>query len=254
MPVGVPMKNADESALRELCWDPDDGDADDLPEPLYGKRCDLSVTDKDSGEAGWLDLDNPAGEPSLDCSVKGGGANELGDEIGQGGANTICRVAPNDFDAADCTVGMSWCVWSKTGASPNKIMGAFEERFKGEGACDITGVDNIDDFYGSFELTSAPATEGTQDAVYQPICESPRTFTLIVLDNFNSQANPLMPVRAFATFFLEACVNDGVEYPKCNPKGQIGQFYFVGRFVNIRGDGPVGWPTDWSPKRVVLDE
>ena len=94
MPIGVPINNPDfERWSRELCWSPDDSDPDNLPEPLYGKRCDLSVTDKVSGEASWLDLDHPSGDPSDDCSVSGGGANELRNEIEAGGANTWCYVA-----------------------------------------------------------------------------------------------------------------------------------------------------------------
>ncbi|MCJ7492453.1 MAG: pilus assembly protein TadG-related protein [Dehalococcoidia bacterium] len=85
MPVGVPMNNPDyEKWIRDLCWSPDDDDPDNLPEPLYGKQCDLSVFDKVSGEASWMDLDHPDPEdypPSDVCSEKGGGANELGDEI-----------------------------------------------------------------------------------------------------------------------------------------------------------------------------
>jgi len=67
-----------------------------------------------------------------------------------------------------------------------------------------------------------------------------------------------MPIREFASFFVEACTNDKtgevIEYPNCDPNGQIGQFNLVGRFINIVGKGSVGAPSDWSPKRIVLDE
>jgi hypothetical protein len=263
MPVGVPVKDPDyhPGEDRELCYAPDDSlpgtdddDPDDLPEPLFGKRCDLSIFDKDSGEAGWLDLDNPSGDPSLDCSVSGGGANELGEEIEQGGANTYCKVAPRGFLQPDCTDDMNWCVGSKTGAQPTKVMEAFNTLFSSEGACDTNG-DGMDDFDGTVELESG--TPETDSAFYREICDSPRLITLIIVDNFSATGNPLMPVRAFAAFFVEACYVDGVEYPTCDKKempGLIGHANLVGRFVNILGEGAVGWPSDWSPKRVILDE
>ena len=269
MPTGVPMNNPDyEKWIRDLCWSPDDGDPDNLPEPLYGKQCDLSVYDKVSGEASWMDLDHPDPEdypPSDLCSEKGGGAKELGDEIAYGGANTVCRVAPMGFDAADCNDDLNWCVRSKTGAQPQTVMKAFNTLFSGssrlfptgEGDCDTTGGDGIDDFYGSFELTSAPGTEGTEHATYKQICDSPRVIDLIIVDTFDATGNSLMPIRAFATFFVEACRVNDVDDPKCDPKnfpGQIGHVNLVGRFVNIPGERGVGYPTDWSPKRIVLDE
>ena len=258
MPVGIPINNPDfERWSRELCWSPDDNDPDNLPEPLYGKRCDLSVMDKVSGEASWLDLDNPPlpNPPSDVCSEKGGGANELGDEIGQGGANTICHIADDAFDAADCTDAMNWCVRSKTGAQPNKVMKAFNTLFQSEGDCDANG-DGIDEFGTSIELVSG--TPETDSAFYRVKRDSPRIVTLIIVDTFDPTGQSLMPIRAFASFFVEACTNDKtgqvVEYPKCDPKGQIGQFNIVGRFINIVGEGPTGTPSDWSPKRIVLDE
>jgi hypothetical protein len=264
MPIGVPVKDPDvhPDPGRELCYVPDDSlpgtdddDPDDLPEPLFGKRCDLSVFDKDSGEAGWLDLDNPSGDPSLDCSVRGGGANELGEEIEQGGANTYCKVAPRGFLQPDCTDDMNWCVESKTGGQPVQIMEAFHNLTSTEGDCDVTG-DGMDDFDGTVHLEYG--TPETDSAFYKEICDSPRLITLIIIDNFTtSGGNPLMPIRAFAGFFVEACYVDGVEYPTCNKDdmpGEIGHASLVGRFVNIVGEGEVGWPTDWSPKRVILDE
>jgi hypothetical protein len=258
MPVGAPIKNPDVDNVRQLCWGPDDDDADDLPDPLFGIRCDLTLKDATSGEWGWLDLDNPdpPAPPSDVCSESGGGAAELGDEISQGGANTYCRVAPEGFDQSDCTDDMNWCVESKTGAQPQKVIDAFKDLFsqppKGpEGDCDITG-DNIDDFDGTFEHLGGDP--GTDEAFYEEICESPRLILLIIIDNYESQGNPLMPIRAFAFFFVDACRIDGVEYRTCDFQGSVGHLELVGYFVNLAGEGDVGWPTDWSPKLVSLVE
>lgn len=257
MPVGVPIKDPDfrPSDDRELCYDPDDDDPDDLPEPLFGKRCSLSVLDNDSGEFGWLDLDNPEPPtpPSLDCSVSGGGLNQLREEIEQGGANTYCRIAPRGFLDDECTDDLNYCVESKTGGSLNPVMESFNTLFSTEGACDTTG-DGIDDFDGIVELVSG--TPETDSAFYKEICESPRLVVLIIIDNFDATGNELKAIRAFAAFVVEACYIDGVEYPKCDPPPgpPPGQAYLRGRFVNLLGEGAVGWPTDWSPKRIVLDE
>lgn len=261
MPVGVPIKNPDLEGTRVLCWGPDDGDPDDLPEPLYGKRCDLTVKDGDSGEYGWLDLDHPAPPlpPSNVCSETGGGAKELEDEVQNGGANTWCRVAPVGATTADCEARptnedpWNWCVEAKTGLSLNKLMGAFETLVSHEGECDSDG-DGIDDFETSVELVSG--TPETDSAFYRVTCDSPRIITLVIIDNYSPKGNPIVPIRAFASFFIEGVVvlDDGVEYPKFDPHGNIGQFNFYGRFVNILGEGGVGYVTDWSPKRVVLDE
>jgi hypothetical protein len=285
MPVGVPIKNPDLDGVRDLCWapdddvdpndtDPSDNDDDDLPEPLYGKRCDLTVKDGDSGEYGWLDLDNPCplGEcaPSNVCSEGGGGANELGEEVEYGGANTYCRVAPIGATTADCQARSTnedpwnWCVEAKTGLSLNKLMEAFNTLVKDEGACDGPDADDpedgkVDDFEYSVELQSG--TEGTDSAFYDEICDSPRIITLVIIDSYTSAGNPVLPIRAFASFFIEGVAildNDGMvvvgEYPKFDPQGNIGQFFFYGRFMNIVGDGGAGYVTDWSPKRVLLDE
>jgi len=257
MPLGVPIKNPDLSGVRDLCWAPDDDDLDDLPEPLYGKRCDLTVQDGDSGEYGWLDLDNPAGEPSNVCSESGGGAKEVEQEIENGGANTKCRVAPMGMTIDDCENRptsedpYNWCVQAKTGKDLNKLMKAFNTLVSPEGGCD-TNNDGRDDFEGSLELERGTAE--TDSAFYEIICDSPRLVTLVIIDSYSSQGNPIMPIRAFATFFIEGVVADGVEYPKFDPHGTIGQFHFYGRFVNILGEGDVGPVTDWSPKRVILDE
>ena len=253
MPIGVPIKNPDISDVRELCWAPDN-DGDGAPEPLYGKRCDLSVTDKDSGEAGWLSLDNssPLPNPPTDiCSAHAGGLSDLTAEIRQGGANTTCYVAPAGFRIEDCTSSMNWCAFSQTGAHLNQIMGAFNTLFSTEGSCNVDS-DPYDDFEGALELESG--TPGTESAFYRKICDSPRLVTLIIIDNFNSKANPQIPIRAFATFFVEGCVADGVEYPKCDPHGNIGHFNLYGRFVNILAEGAVGRIVDWSPKRIILTE
>jgi len=255
MPIGVPIMNPDITNVRQLCWGPDDDDPDDLPEPLFGIRCDLTLKDATSGEWGWLDLDNPTppAPPSLDCSVSGGGANELGNEIKQGGANTYCHTAPLGFPQSGCTDAMNWCVGSKTGAQPQKVMDAFNTLFSTEGACDTVGGDGIDDFHGTFELLSG--TEGTDSAFYEKICDSPRLVLLIIIDSYDPQGNPLYPIRSFASFFVEACRVNGVEYPKCDPPGgSIGSLELVGRFVNLVGEGAAGWPSDWAPKRTVLDE
>jgi hypothetical protein len=56
---------------------------------------------------------------------------------------------------------------------------------------------------------------------------------------------------------VEACYVDGVEYPTCDSKdmpGKIGHASLVGTFYSSEGEGGVGWPSDWSPKRIVLDE
>ena len=132
-------------------------------------------------------------------------------------------------------------------------MRAFNDLLDSEGDCDGNG-DGIDDFADSIELVSG--TPETDSAFYKVTCDSPRLITLVIVDNFDPSGQSLMPIRAFASFFVEACYNDndGTEYPKCDPHGQIGQFNLVGRFVNILGTGGVGYPTDWSPKRVILDE
>ena len=265
MPIGVPIKNPDLEGVRDLCWGPDDDDPDDLPEPLYGKRCDLTVKDGDSGEYGWLDLDNPEppAPPSNVCSEAGGGADELGEEVEAGGANTYCRVAPIGATTADCEARptnedpYNWCVEAKTGLNVNKLMKAFNTSVSTEGACDGPDPDDpkdgrVDDFEYSVELVSG--TPETDSAFYQVICDSPRIITLVIIDSYTSAGNPVVPIRAFASFFIEGVVADGVEYPKFDPQGNIGQFHFYGRFVNILGDGGVGYVTDWSPKRVILDE
>ncbi len=269
MPVGLPVCpdpldpacNLNKFA-RTLCWSPDDN-GDGLPQPLYGTRCDLSVFDKVSGEASWLDLDNTSpfpNPPTRDCWNAGGGASELTAEIKAGGANTWCRVAPAGYTAAECQSAaippVNWCVKSKTGASPNPIMDAFKTLFSTEGACDTTG-DGIDDFSASMQLMSG--TEGTDSAFYKEICKSPRLITVIVVDNFDATGNNFMLIRAFASFFVEACTitdNAGVvtEYPKCDPQGNIGHAMLTGRFVNIVGQGEVGAPSDWSPKGIRLDQ
>jgi len=265
MPVGLPINSPDLNKFsRTLCWTPDN-DGDGLPEPMFGTRCDLSVFDKVSGEASWLDLDNTSPlpkPPTVDCYNAGGGANELTDEIKAGGANTWCRVAPQGYTSAQCASAsippVNWCVKSKTGGQANKIMDAFNSLFSTEGQCDSNG-DGIDDFTTSIELVSG--TPGTESAFYREICHSPRLITLIVVDNFDATGNSFMPIRAFAAFFVEACTiidnnNVTTEYPKCDPPPgtPIGQAMFTGRFVNILGEGAVGAPTDWSPKRIVLDQ
>lgn len=261
MPVGLPIctdldpKTCPNS--RSLCWSPDI-DGDGLPEPLYGKQCDLSVFDKVSGEASWLDLDGSSplpNPPTLGCYKGGGGANELADEIKAGGANTWCHIAPEGYTAAQCAGAsippVNWCVKSKTGGQADKVMKAFNSLFSTEGKCDSDG-DKIDDFGGAMELESG--TAGTASARYREICHSPRLITLIVVDHFDPTGNDFMPIRAFASFFVEACAVDGVAFPKCDPRGDIGHATFTGRFVNILADGEIGALTNWSPKRVLLDQ
>ena len=262
MPVGLPIcadpldPNCPNS--RSLCWSPD-ANGDGLPEPLYGKRCDLSVFDKVSGEASWLALDGSSplpGPPTLGCWKAGGGANQLTNEIKAGGANTLCHIAPQGYTAAQCAGAsippVNWCVKSKTGAQPNVIMAAFNTLFSTEGKCDIAGGDGIDDFDGTMELVSG--TTGTASAFYREICHSPRLITLIVVDHFDATGNGFMPIRAFASFFVEGCTVDGVLYPKCDPRGSIGHATFTGRFANLLADGEVGALTNWSPKRILLDQ
>jgi hypothetical protein len=260
MPIGVPFNNPDyERWSRELCYDPDD-DGDGLPEPLFGKRCDLSVNDKVSGEASWLRLDNPIppAPASMDCGVKTEVAvPDLKDEIEQGGANTVCRVAPDGYVCSDADLdrgdGVNWCVKSQTGSPMGPLMASFEALVSGDGGCDVTR-DGIDDFEGT--------VEPTEFGYYDVICESPRLIYLIIVDNYDPTGQSVMPIRAFAAFFVEACYNDrdpedavpGTEYPYCDPQGQIGQFNLVGRFVNIVAVGGVGPPVDWTPKRIILDE
>ena len=255
MPIGVPINNPDYNKWsRVLCYNPDDDDPDDLPEPQFGITCDLSVFDKVSGEAGWLDLDHPEppAPPSDLCSEKGGGADELGEEIENGGANTWCYVAPTGTTVDDCDESLHYCVRSKTGAQPQTIMKSFETLFSTEGECDITG-DGIDDFDGSLVLESGEI--GTDSAFFREVCHSPRRITLIIIDNYAPQGQDFMPIRAFASFFVEGCNIDGTDYPKCTGfHGQIGHAMLYGRFINILEEGGVGYPTDWSPKRIILDE
>jgi hypothetical protein len=132
------------------------------------------------------------------------------------------------------------------------VMDAFNALFSTEGHCDNTG-DHIDDFGATFKLLSG--TPGTDSAFYEKICDSPRLVLLIIIDSYDPQGNPLYPIRSFASFFVEACRVNGVEYPKCDPPGgSIGSLELVGRFVNLVGEGAAGWPSDWAPKRTVLDE
>jgi len=258
MPVGLPVcanqtdpACAPDQFTRELCWSA-------TGTPLYGTRCDLSVTDKVSGEASWLDLDNSSpfpAPPTLDCYKAGGGGSDLTSEIKAGGANTWCRQAPQGYTSSQCQSAqmppVNWCVKSKTGSAANTIMKAFNSLFSTEGQCDSTG-DGIDDFSTAMHLESG--TPGTDSAFYKEICHSPRLITVIVVDHFDATGNSFLLIRHFASFFVEACTIDGVEYPQCDPKGSIGHAALTGRFVNIVGEGEVGAPSDWSPKGIALDQ
>jgi hypothetical protein len=196
------------------------------------------------------------------------------DEIAQGGANTTCYVAPPGTTSADCTEPpppgwdypfVNFCVWPKTQVGGNTpIQRAFEDLIATEGACDAAsdaafGADAnaIDDWLEVVVAANGdPAPDPGTTTFSRRACTSPRLVTLIIIESFSDQGNGPTPIIAFASFYLDGCILDGVVYRTCDIQGGGGgQTSLYGFFMNILDvDRVIGAPTKYGQRQIALTE
>ncbi len=273
LPLGVQI-----TGPKSDCWqdvdDPPDGEED----PLYGQQCLISfgAGETTSGEAGHIRLYNDGSSGCSDNNT--GGGNTWGNEIENGGANTLCHVYkyfndPSKYDPTDpstsCSYDSGGCVYPLTGVGGTNTLDAFHDLIIKETQsgylCDETfgtDADSIDDLLEAVEVINGAAWPSPEAVFAKRDCKSPRTVSLLIVKEFGTSGNPPMPIEAFASFFIERCKvenNRGIQYSdtcdKDEIQGQIGQVQLEGYFLNILGtDGGVGQITKWSPKRIVLVE
>jgi hypothetical protein len=267
LPLGVQVLGTESDCFQDL-----DGDPSTPETPIFGQKCHL-LYDTDytgtegSGESGLLSLYN---DGSLECSANNtGGGNTVQEEIEAGGADTTCFVAPPGTTSEDCDGPppedwpydyVNYCVWPKpqTG-SPPPIQKSFEELLSTEGECDASpwgNGDGIDDWLEVVEATNGdPNPDPGTTTFARRDCESPRLVTLIIILQFDDQGNDPSPILAFASFYIQGCELNFVEYPTCEIQGGgTGQTSVYGFFMNILEIGQIGAANDYGQRSIALWE
>ena len=254
MPIGVQV-----TGFNSDCFQPDPANPSGPEIPVFGQYCELAfgAGTQTSGEGGLLRLFD---DGSLNCSAPNtGGGQTTQNELSSGGADTTCAVAPPGTTSADCVSGVNYCVWPKTQAGgTNPIQQSIQTLLSTEGQCDslFGNHDGIDDWLEVVQATNGdpnPAPGTTTFA--RRACTSPRLVSLIIIQSFSEQGNGPAPILAFATFFIQGCVNSGTVYRTCDIQGGgSGQTSLYGFFMNILNVGSLGPPNNYGQRAIALVE
>ena len=185
-PWSVPMFTSD-------CFewiDDDDGIKeydDDEFVPLFGETCIFRIDNPSQVGAIRLGRDEEG-----DCSGPGtGGTRKYRENIVEG-SPSVCEIGE--------------LIDTEPGLEPNPTKQALRDLLATEGACDALNSispDGLDDFDESF-VPSSQAT-GPETTFVERDCETPRTISIVVIDEFDGMGFDSVPIRGFAAFFLEAC-------------------------------------------------
>jgi hypothetical protein len=265
LPLGVQVTGFDTE-----CFEPSPSNPSGPEVPIFGQYCRLAFAGADltSGEGGFLKLFNDGGTT---CSAPNtGGGNMLQDEIEQGGANTTCYVAPPgascDSVPADWPYGtvVNYCVWPKTQTFNNPTQDSFTDLLSGEGDCDALYGDNdgIDDWLEVVEAVNGDPSPSPETTFSVRDCDpstdgpqrSPRVVDLIIIQEFDASGNQPRPILAFASFYIDACEIDGVQYRDCDVSGPMGQASLYGFFMNIMNVGSLGAYNGYGQRTIALWE
>lgn len=274
LPLGVQV-----SGPNTDCFEPDPDDPTGPELPVFGQFCQLAFAGADltSGEGGFLKLFNDGGSTCSDSNT--GGGQSLNTEIKQGGAQTTCYVAPpnSTCDAVppDWPYGdiVNYCVWPKTQTFNNPTQDAFWcmirgtpevpdnkcANTEGEGECDTLFGSDANDYDDWLEVVEAvngdPNPDPGTTTFARRDCTSPRLVDLIIVEQFDQNGNEPRRIIAFASFYIYACIVDGVEFRDCNVgSGPIGQAALYGFFMNILQVGSLGAVNDYGQRNITLTE
>jgi hypothetical protein len=247
------------------CFEPDPNNPTGPELPQFGQFCQIAFAGADltSGEGGFLKMFNDGGTTCSDTNTGGGRA--LQDEIEQGGANTTCYVAPPGA-ACDGPVPDDWpygdtvnyCVWPKTQTFNNPTQDAFTDLIAGEGECDtMFGTDGnaYDDWLEVVEPVNGDPSPSPDTTFSRRDCDSPRLVDLVIIEQFQVSGNAPRPILAFASFYIYACIVNGVEHRDCDVSGgNIGQASLYGFFMNILNIGSIGAYNGYGQRTIALWE
>jgi hypothetical protein len=274
LPIGVQVTGPNTD-----CFDDHDGNPNTAEVPVFGQFCQLGFAGADlaSGEGGFLKLFN---DGDVTCShANTGGGQTLTDEIAAGGANTTCYVAPAgatcDAVPADWPYGdeVNYCVWPKTQTFNNPTQDSFwcmirgDDEVPGNSCANPTGEGECDDLFGTDAndnddwLEVVEAVNGDPDpdpgttTFARRDCTSPRLVDLVIIEQFDPNGNEPRKIVAFASFYIQSCIVDGVEFRNCDVTGgNIGQAGLYGFFMNILENGAIGASNDYGQRAITLWE
>jgi hypothetical protein len=259
LPLGVQV-----TGFQSDCFATDPADPTGPEIPVFGQYCRLAFAGGDltSGEGGFLKLFN---DGSGACSnTNTGGGNELQNEIAAGGANTTCWVAPAGAtcDAPPPTWPfpyVNYCVWPKTQTFNNPTQDSFTDLLTSEGECDQkygTDANTYDDWLEVVVAVNGDPTPDPGTTTFaRRDCTSPRLVNLIIIEQFDQQGNEPRPILAFASFYIDSCEIDGVQYRTCDVSGgRIGQASLYGFFMNILNLGTLGQVNKYGQRTITLWE
>lgn len=258
LPLGVQVTGPNTD-----CFEPDASNPGGPELPQFGQFCQIAFAGADlaSGEGGFLKLFNNGGTTCSNANT--GGGNSLQTEIEQGGANTTCYVAPPgascDHVPDDWPYGgtVNYCVWPKTQTFNNPTQDAFTDMIAGEGECDSlfgTDANNYDDWLEVVEPTNGGSNPSPDATFGRRDCDSPRLVDLVIIEQFQVTGNQPRPILAFASFYIHACIVNGVEYRDCDVSGPIGQASLYGFFMNILNVGSIGAYNGYGQRTIALWE
>ena len=266
LPLGVQVTGFDTQ-----CFQPDPSNPTGPELPIFGQYCRIAFAGENlaSGEGGFLRLFNDGGSTCSDSNAAGG--NVLNDEIAAGGANTTCYVAPPGANCnavpADWPYGnvVNYCVWPKPQTFNRPTQQAFTTLIDGEGACDALygNNDGIDDWLEVVDAINGDPTPSNTatfaardcDTVTSGIQRSPRLVDLVVIDQFDVTGNQPRLIRAFASFYIDACEVNGTQFRDCRVRGgRIGQASLYGFFMNVLNVGTIGAYNGYGQRTIGLWE
>ena len=161
--------------------------------PQFGQECIFRIDN--SSQVGAIRLGPDEGD---DCSGPGsGGANVYRENIREG-SPAVCEIGE--------------MIDTEPGLEPNPTKMALADLLANEGECDAlnsvslnqASPDGLDDFVESF----VPASDlilGPEATFVAAGCETPRTISIVIVDEFDGTGFDSVPIVGFASFFLEAC-------------------------------------------------
>jgi hypothetical protein len=279
LPLGVQVSGFDTE-----CFDDHDGDSSTPELPQFGQYCRLAFAGDElsSGEGGFLRLFDDGSSScsaiNIDGEDQGGAGRLLREEIAEGGANTTCYVAPPgascDDVPADWPYGdeVNYCVWPKTQTFNNPTQNAFHclirgsdevggnacQGIAGEGECDTkfgSDANDYDDWLEVVEAVDGDPSPSPDTTFARRDCTSPRLVDLIIIEQFDLNGNSPRPIIAFASFYIDACEVDGVQFRDCDVTGgNIGQASLYGFFMNILNIGTIGAYNGFGQRTIALWE
>ena len=227
----------------------------DFEQPLFGAECvfDWGAQGSPGGaQRGLLDLETTAGP----CSVNGGGANDVRDNIVDG-AKGSCYTNPG----SSCPTPLTTCVLGKSG-NVSAVQAAVQTLIADADDCDTNG-NGRDDFEESLELLGGGSAPPSPNNVYTPVtCSdgkpSERIITIIAVDSLEKNTDP-WPIRYFLNIFIAGCRDsrDGPDAPldpDCTVQNGNTRYYGIVFKSYLVEAGDITAPNDSGIRVVVLDE